>query len=94
MGDWTRYNPSDGKPYRTFAGADSFGLAWTLGAGASMQLGSSPATLDLTYRLSGYGNVAGGSAPTSDNGATPLEPFNFGLMTHTVTVGLRIPIGG
>jgi len=95
MGEWTRYNPSallPGDVYRTFSGADAFGVAWTIGAGASIKPGDGPAVFDVTYRLSGYGNVSGGTTPT-DNGNAPLEPFNFNLVTHTVTVGLRVPLG-
>ena len=100
MGQWTRYNPNNGPPdtYRTFYGADQFNLAWTAGGGVSVRLGEgrpgmAAPILDLTYRLSSYGNVAGGDTPTRGMGPGPREPFNFDDITQTATVGLRVPIG-
>ena len=99
MGEWTRYNPSDSRVYRTFEGASQLNLAWSVGAGVSFALsdviGGHPAMLDVTHRFSNLGNVAGSSTPLPGNGnGDPYEPLNFDYTAHAVTLGLRIPIGG
>lgn len=97
MGRWTRYNPTDvSDVYRTFNGADQFNLAWSVGGGLSFRLGDGAAAkaprLELAYRLSDFGNVSGSTTPSNGNGSLPQEPFNFDYLTHSVTVGLRVPI--
>lgn len=96
MGEWTRYNPSETRVYRTFEGDGQTNFAWSVGGGLSFDLGKiaggNPAYLDLSYRYSDLGNVSGSATPLPGNGnGEPREPFNFDYTTHTITVGLRVP---
>ena len=99
MGNWTRTNLATinppARPVRTFMGEDSTNFAWSIGGGVSVDLTETlnrPAYLDLTYRYMDFGNVSGSGTPLPGNGnSTPIEPFNFDMTAHVVTVGLRFP---
>ncbi|MBC7283648.1 MAG: porin family protein [Hoeflea sp.] len=100
MDSWTRTNLATinppARPVRSFEGDDSTNFAWSIGGGVSIDLKETmnrPAYLDLAYRYSDFGNVSGGMTPLPGNGASqPIEPFNFDVTQHVVTVGLRFPI--
>ena len=95
MGDWTRINP-DGER-RSFQGDSDTGLAWSVGAGVSWDigpvLGSGPAKLDLTWRYFDLGSVTGGTQRLDEGaGGTPVEALNFDVTAHVIGLGLRIPL--
>lgn len=98
MGDWTRINPDAGRTRRSFEGDTETGLAWSVGAGVSWDvgpvLGSAPAKLDLTWRYFDLGSVTGGTEPLPGSGAggNPVEGLNFDVTDHVLAVGLRIPM--
>lgn len=97
MDDWTRTQAGAPRPVRTFEGATETNFAWSVGGGVSASLAElfgtqTPIMLDLSYRYIDLGNVQGGSAPLPGNGAgVPIEPFNFDMTNHVVSLGLRIP---
>lgn len=97
MGEWTRINPDAGRERRTFEGGSDTGLAWSVGAGLSWDvgpvLGSAPAKLDLTWRYFDLGSVTGGTTAVEGGGDdNPVEALNFDVNTHVVGLGLRIPM--
>jgi opacity protein-like surface antigen len=98
MSDWTRINPDAGRTRRSFEGDSDTGLAWSVGAGVSWDvgpvLGSAPAKLDLTWRYFDLGSVTGGTEPLPGSGAggNPVEALNFDVNDHVIALGLRIPM--
>ena len=98
MGEWNRNAPVPPATHaaRSWTGSSQTNLAWTVGAGVSIELedliGGS-GFLDLAYRYTDLGQVQGGSVSTGPGGSSPTEPFNFRLASHVVTLGLRIPLG-
>ncbi|WP_417688134.1 outer membrane protein [Roseibium sp.] len=100
MGEWTRRRDdlatSDPDYERSFTGATSTEFAWSIGGGVTAELNeifgfSQPVYLDLTYRYMDLGKVKGGYRQTDGNGPSPRESFNFDLVNHVATVGVRIP---
>lgn len=97
MDEWTRYNPLETHPVRTWSAGSNVNFAWTVGAGVSADASSlmnRPAFVDVAYRYSDFGKVEGGTDPvfpTPPPTNSPTEAFNFHYRTHAVTVGLRIP---
>lgn len=98
MSEWTRISPDAGRERRTFEGGSDTGIAWSVGAGLSWDVGpvfgSAPAKLDLTWRYFDLGSVTGGAEalPGSGAGGTPVEALNFDVSDHVLAVGLRIPM--
>lgn len=98
VSDWTRINPDAGRTRRSFEGDNDTGLAWSVGAGLSWDvgpvLGSTPAKLDLTWRYFDLGNATGGTEPLPGSGAggNPVEALNFDMTDHVIAIGLRIPM--
>ena len=97
MGDWTRINPAAGRERRSFQGDSDTGLAWSVGAGLSWDIGpvfgSAPAKLDLTWRYFDLGSVTGGTTALDGSGDdNPVEALNFDVTDHVIGLGLRIPL--
>ncbi|RNC96701.1 outer membrane protein [Oceaniradius stylonematis] len=99
MDDWVRTNsdPAHPRPTRVFEGSSATNFAWSVGAGVSADLEEvvgQNVLLDLTYRYTDMGRVAGSGTPLPGQGnGVPEEPFNFNYRTHTVTIGVRVPFG-
>lgn len=96
MSDWTRTNAASPNPVRTFAGDTSVDLAWSLGAGVSMQVtraGQYPVLVDLSLRYYDFGAVEGGTTPISGGGGSvPLEALQINRADTVVTLGVRVPL--
>jgi opacity protein-like surface antigen len=96
VSDWTRTNPGSARPSRTFEGDTSSDLAWSIGAGASLQVsrpGRWPIILEAAWRYYDFGTASGGSTPLPDSGGSePREPFSFDHESHVVTFGIRVPL--
>lgn len=98
LSDWTRINADAGRTRRSFEGDSDTGLAWSVGAGLSWDvgpvLGSAPAKLDVTWRYFDLGSVTGGTEPLPGSGAggNPVEALNFDVNDHVLALGLRIPL--
>lgn len=96
--DWNHVGQFTPAPGRNFHGDTTWDFAWTVGAGASVDVSkalSRPAFLDITYRYTDAGNAQGSSQPLPGNGAgIPVDAYNADIRTHSVFVGLRIPFGG
>jgi opacity protein-like surface antigen len=96
MAPWTRVNPAATRPVRTFEGANTTSLAWSLGAGVSVDLSngsSQPVFLDLAYNFFDLGTARGGATPLPGNGSsTPVAPFEYRNINHVFTVSVRIPL--
>lgn len=94
MGDWTRISPEGDR--RTFESHGETGLAWSVGAGVSWDvgpvLGLAPAKLDLTWRYFDLGSVSGSTQRVDSGGGTPDEALNFDVTDHVIGLGLRIPL--
>ncbi len=94
--DWTRSNPDSARPSRTFEGDTSSDLAWSIGAGASLQVsrpGRWPIIVEAAWRYYDFGTASGGSTPLPDSGGSqPREPFSFDHESHVVTFGIRVPL--
>lgn len=99
MGEWTRNRPNHPDPTRvtrSFSGDSQVNLAWSVGAGVSFELEDllgSEGYLDLTYRYTDLGQAQGGDVSTGVGSSSPVEPFNFRLASHALTIGLRMPLG-
>lgn len=99
VGEWTRTkntaNPSIGdSPVRTFEGATTTNIAWSLGIGASLQVtrpGQWPVIVELAWRHYDFGTASGGSNPIG-SGSEPVQPFTFDNTAQVVTLGVRIPL--
>lgn len=95
-GEWTRYNAASERPERTFEGASSSGLAWSVGVGASVQLrkpGAWPIILEGSWRYYDYGTAKGGATALPENGeSSPITPLQFDHTDQVLAVGLRIPL--
>jgi opacity protein-like surface antigen len=96
VGDWTRENPTSGRPTRTFEGGTSSGLAWSLGIGASYQVtrpGRWPVIIEAAWRYYDFVEASGGSTPLPGfGGGEPREPFTFDNTSQVVTFGIRVPL--
>lgn len=96
VGDWTRENPTSGRPTRTFEGNTSSDLAWSLGIGASYQVtrpGRWPVIVEAAWRYYDFGEASGGSTPFPGmGGGEPREPFSFDNKTQVVSFGVRVPL--
>ncbi len=97
MNEWTRINPDSDRTRRSFDGGSDTGLAWTVGAGVSWDVGpvfgSAPAKLDLTWRYLILDPVSGSTTATDGSGDdNPVEALNFDLTEHVIAIGLRIPM--
>lgn len=96
VGDWTRENPASGRPSRTFEGASSSGLAWSIGLGASYQVtrpGRWPIIVEAAWRYYDFGEASGASTPLpGTGGGEPREPFSFDNRSQVVTFGIRVPL--
>ncbi|MBL8564699.1 MAG: porin family protein [Hyphomicrobiaceae bacterium] len=95
MNGWTRINPTNQQhPIRNFSGDTETSFAWTIGGGASIDIGSLfggyPVALDVTYRYIDAGHAEGGLVPDVGNGI-PNEALNYDVTFHAVTAGLRVP---
>lgn len=99
MDDWVRTNsdPAHPRPTRVFEGASTTNFAWTVGAGVSADLEEivgQNVFVDLTYRYTDMGRIAGNGTPLPGQGqGVPEEPFNFNYRVHSVTLGVRVPFG-
>lgn len=95
MSDWTRSNAASPNPVRTFAGDSSVDLAWSVGAGVSMQVtraGQHPVLIDLSLRYYDFGTAEGGSSPITGSGSIPREALQVDRADTVVTVGVRVPL--
>lgn len=95
MSDWTRSNAASPNPVRTFAGDSSVDLAWSLGAGVSMQVtrpGQHPVLVDLSLRYYDFGAAEGGTTPVSGGGRIPRDPLQVDRADTVVTLGIRVPL--
>lgn len=96
VGEWTRENPTSGRPVRMFEGDTSTGLAWSIGLGASLQVtrpGQWPVVLEASWRYYDLGTASGGSVALPGNGnSEPRQPFSFDNTDQVVTLGVRIPL--
>lgn len=93
IGSWTRIQPTAPQPVRTFSGNTETNFVWTVGGGASIDLGTLfggyPVALDVTYRYIDAGHAEGGLVPDVGNGI-PQEALNYDLQFHAVTAGIRV----
>ena len=96
VGDWTRSNPGASRPIRSFEGASTTSLAWSVGVGASYQLtgpGEWPVLLEGSLRYYDLGSAEGGSIPLPGNGASePVQPLTFDNRQSVIAIGVRIPL--
>ena len=96
VGDWTRSNPAAVRPVRTFEGDTTTGLAWSIGAGASLQVtkpGRWPVIVEATWRYYDFGSASGSATPLPGNGnSQPRQPFTFDNSDQVFTLGVRIPL--
>ncbi|WP_347311842.1 outer membrane protein [Defluviimonas sp. SAOS-178_SWC] len=96
MSDWTRSNPASSNPVRSFAGDSSIDLAWSLGAGVSVQVtrpGQHPVLLDLSLRYYDFGTAEGGTTPIGGAGSSvPREGLQVDRSDTVVTIGVRVPL--
>ena len=96
MSDWTRTNAAATHPVRTFAGDTSTDLAWSLGAGVSMQVtrpGQHPVLVDLSLRYYDFGTAEGGTTLVSGGGSSvPREAFQVNRADTVVSLGVRVPL--
>ncbi len=99
MGDWTRTknpdNPTVGSgTVRTFEGATSTGLAWSVGIGASYQVtrpGRWPVIVEATLRHYDFGEASGGVSPVG-SGSDARKGFTLRRTDQVFTLGVRIPL--
>lgn len=80
---------------RDFQGKTSTDFAWTVGAGASVDVSGAvnrPAFVDITWRYTDAGTAKGSPDPVA-NGSSATEAYNVDVKSHSVFVGLRIPLG-
>lgn len=98
VGAWTRVNDDlagTEDEFRTFAGASSTELAWSLGLGASWQItppGRHPIIVEATWRYYDLGEAQGGAEPAT-SGRPPRTPLSFDSRSSVVAVAVRIPLG-
>ena len=96
VGQWTRVNPSSGRPERIFEGDTTSDFAWSVGVGASMQItrpGKWPVIVEASWRYYDFGTASGGATPLPSNGnGVPRQPFSFEAREQVVTVGIRVPL--
>lgn len=96
VGDWTRENPTSGRPVRTYEGDTSSGFAWSVGIGASYQVtepGRWPVIVEAAWRYYDFGEASGGSTPLPGfGGSEPRQPFSFENTSQVVTFGIRVPL--
>jgi opacity protein-like surface antigen len=98
MEDWTRVNPAESRPERSFEGEESTEFAWSAGFGVQMDLGRQgpddrPVILELGYRFFDLGETTGSTVPLPGNGdGGPLQALSFDNNQQTVTIGIRMPL--
>ncbi|MGJ8621473.1 MAG: outer membrane protein [Yoonia sp.] len=99
MGPWTRTknedNTTGGPAVRTFEGATSSDLAWSVGLGASLQLtrpGEWPVMLEMAYRYFDYGTVSGGEDPTGDTRSSARQGFTVDHTDQVISLAIRVPL--
>jgi len=99
VGQWTRYNDNTdatSATTRTFEGARSVSPAWSIGAGASLQVtkpGKWPVIIELLARYYDFGEAQGGATPLPGNGSSvPAQPLTFDNHQTVVALGVRIPM--
>lgn len=93
-GPWTRTNADSSKQDRTFAGSSSTDMAWSVGAGAALQLtrpGEWPVILEATYRYYDYGSISGG-VEALDGGHGPRQGLTVDHTDHTIGFAIRVPL--
>lgn len=94
--DWTRSNPLSTRPFRTFSGATTTSLAWSIGVGASYQVtrpGKWPVLIEASWRYYDLGSAEGGAVPLPGNGSEePLQPLTFDVEQSVIAIGVRIPL--
>jgi opacity protein-like surface antigen len=94
--DWTRSNPLSTRPFRTFSGATTTSLAWSIGVGASYQVtrpGKWPVLIEASWRYYNLGSAEGGAVPLPGNGSEePLQPLTFDVEQSVIAIGVRIPL--
>lgn len=94
VSDWTRTNAASTTVTRTFSGATTGSLAWSLGIGMSIRMtppGKWPALLELAYRHYGFGTAKGGAAPLTGT-STPVEPLTFRNEADVFSISVRVPL--
>ena len=100
MGPWTRTKNLDNDTYgegtiRTFEGATSTDLAWSVGLGASLQLtrpGKWPVILEAAYRYYDYGSVSGGVDPIGDTRSSARQGFTLDHTDQVISLAIRVPL--
>jgi len=99
MGPWTRTknedNETEGPTVRTFEGATSTDLAWSVGLGASLQLtrpGKWPVILEAAYRYYDYGSVSGGVDPIGDTRSSARQGFTLDHTDQVISLAIRVPL--
>jgi opacity protein-like surface antigen len=100
VGEWTRTKNLDNPTYdtntvRTYEGATTTSLAWSVGIGASLQVTRPgrwpPVIIEVALRHYDFGSASGGSQPIG-SGSEPRQPFTFDNEAQVVTLGVRIPL--
>jgi hypothetical protein len=95
--DWTRTNPASEKPVRSYAGATTTDLAWSVGIGLDIAsddlFGGRPSWISVGFRHFDLGTASGGDL-SDDGGQSPRMPITFDLTQQVFTIGVTFQIGG
>lgn len=95
FGMWNHVGQNTPAAGHDYNGANKWDFAWTVGAGASVDVSGAmnrPAFVDVTWRYTDAGNAKGGTTPDHGSGF-PDEAYNADIKTHSIFVGLRMPLG-
>lgn len=99
--NWSRIDPAGDT--RSFERSSKASVAWSVGLGASIDvgpiIGKHPATLELAWRYFDLGkakgseqSITGGGGGGAGPAGVPAEPLNFDVTNQVVSIGLRIPL--
>lgn len=99
VGEWTRTKNPDNPTFgsntvRTFEGASTSNLAWSVGVGAALQVtrpGKWPVIVEASWRYYDFGTASGGSQPIT-SGEEPRQPLTFDVSEQVISIGIRVPL--